>query len=331
VSAAGAARPAAQPREGSGTAAVRAVTQDAFGGPEVLTATRVERPRLSVNDVLVRVRAAGVNPIDAQVRSGMIPFLGPPPFTVGWDLSGVVEEVAPGVNRFVPGDEVLGMPLIPRAASAYAELVAAPSRQLVRKPPGLDHVQAAGLPLAGLTAWQALVEAAGVREGQRVLVHGGGGGVGHLAVQIAKARGAEVVATASAAKHDFVRGLGADQVVDYRATDFVAEVGKVDVVLESVGGDTARRSLDVLRPGGVFVTIVDMRDAALAALAADRGVRFVGVTAEPDRVGLEALCDLVTAGRLRVHVDRTLPLEDAAGAHRLIEAGSTTGKIVLTV
>ncbi|UNO43013.1 NADP-dependent oxidoreductase [Streptomyces sp. MST-110588] len=311
---------------------MRAVTQYSFGGPEVLELTEVARPRPSLNEVLVRVRAAGVNPIDAHVRSGALPLLGRPPFTVGWDISGVVEEVAPGVSRFVPGDEVYGMPYIPLAANGYAEYTVAPSRQLARKPATIGHVQAAGLPLAGLTAWQALADAARVQDGQRVLVHGGGGGVGHLAVQIAKALGAEVLATASAAKHGFVRELGADEVIDYRAVDFAdAAGGGVDVVVDTVGGETAVRSLDVLRPGGVLVTIVEMRNTDLAKQADHRGLRFFGVTAEPDHCALEALAELVDAGKLRSHVAHGLPLADAARAHRLIGSGSTTGKIVLTV
>ncbi|SEE29930.1 NADPH:quinone reductase [Streptomyces sp. 2231.1] len=311
------------------TALMRAVVQRAFGGPGVLEPARVPRPAPALNEVLVRVHAAGVNPIDALVRSGELPLLGAPPFTVGWDVSGVVAGTAPGVTRFAVGDEVYGMPCIPRAAAAYAEYVVAPSRQLARKPASVDHRTAAGLPLAGLTAWQALVETGWAGRGTRVLVHGGGGGVGHLAVQIAKARGAEVIATASAGKAAFVRALGADRVIDYRAVDFAAEVRDVDVVLDGVGGDTAVRSLDVLRPGGALVTIVEMRNTELARLAEARGLRFHGVTAEPDHVGLAALADLVDAGLLRPHIDRSLPLDEAAQAHRLLDTGTLTGKVVL--
>ncbi len=304
------------------TSMMRAVRQRSFGGPDVLEPAEVERPTPVLNEVLVRVRAAGVNPIDSLVRSGTLPILGEPPFVLGWDVSGTVEEVAPGVNRFSVGDEVYGMPHIPRAAGAYAEYVTAPSRQLAHKPAVLE---------AGLTAWQALVDTARVGGGQRVLVHAGGGGVGHLAIQIAKARGAEVVTTASAAKHDFVRDLGADEVVDYRAVDFAEVVKDVDVVLDTVGGPTAERSLDVLRPDGLLVTIVEMHNPDLAARAAERGLAWAGVTAEPDHVGLEALTDLVERGRLRIHVDRILPLAEAARAHHLLDAGSGTGKVVLAV
>jgi NADPH:quinone reductase-like Zn-dependent oxidoreductase len=310
---------------------MRAVSQQTFGAPQVLGVVDVPEPSPLPSEVVVRVRAAAVNPVDAMVRSGAFPMLGEPPFVLGWDVSGVVEEVVPGVNRFQVGDEVFGMPFFPRAGNAYAELVAVPSRQLARKPVGLGHEHAAALPMAGLTAWQSLVDAADLQAGQRVLVHGGGGGVGHLAVQIAKARGAHVTATASAAKHPFVRGLGADEVVDYRAEDFTEVVRAMDVVLDTVGGSTGRRSIGVLRPGGLLVTIVERTDTVLRDAVLDAGRRFAGVTVEPDQVGLEALAALVEDGRLRTHVEHAIPLADVAKAHELIESGRTQGKIVLVV
>ena len=310
---------------------MRAITQKSFGGPEVLELTEVPRPVPGATEVLVRVQAVGVNPVEAVIRAGAFPLIGQPPFTLGWDVSGVVVEVDPGVNRFQVGDEVYGMPYFPRAADGYAEYVAAPSRQLVRKPAGLSHVEAAALPLAGLTAWQMLVDIAAVGEGQRVLVHGAGGGVGHLAVQIAKARGAHVIATASAAKHAFLRELGADETIDYRTTDFAAVVRDVDTVIETVGGDTARRSLATLRPGGILVTAVDKADAELARAAETAGVRFAGISVEPDVVGLEALNALVEAGRLRPHIEQTFDLADAAKAHGVVEGGHVRGKVVLTL
>jgi len=236
---------------------MKAVTQRIFGGPEVLEIQDLDRPKGLPTEVIVRVRAVGTNPVETYIRSGAFPVLGQPPFTLGWDISGVVDEVVPGVNRFKVGDEVYGMPLFPRQAAAYAEFVAAPSRQLALKPGPLDHVHAAALPLVGLTAYQSLIDVADVRAGQRVLIHGAGGGVGHVAVQIAAARGAYVIATASAAKHDFVRSLGADEVLDYQAVDFAQAVGDIDVVLETVGRGYAERSLRALRPGGLLVTIVE--------------------------------------------------------------------------
>src|SRR5881409_3589324 len=276
---------------------MRAIRQQTLGGPEVLELVEVPRPEAGPTEVLVRVVAAGVNPVDWKTRA-MGGFLGQPPFTVGWDVAGVVEEVGVGVARFALGDRVFGMPRFPREAAAYAEYVTSPSRQLARIPDGLGDVEAAALPLAGLTAWQALVETADVQPGQRVLVLGAAGGVGHLAVQIAKARGAHVIGTASAAKHDFVASLGAEELIDYRAPDFAAHVDGVDVVLDTIGGDIARRSIGVLHPGGLLVTIVGRRDVDLAARTRTAGRRFAGLSVEPDYPALEVLADLAESGRL---------------------------------
>ncbi|MFF4284305.1 NADP-dependent oxidoreductase [Streptomyces sp. NPDC001633] len=307
---------------------MRAVTQNTFGGPEVLKVTEVERPRPLSGEVLIRVHASAVNPVDAAVRSGAFPLLGEPPFGVGWDISGVVEEAGPGA-RFAVGDEVYGMPFFPRAATGYAEYVAAPSRQVARKPTTLDHVHAAALPLAALTAWQGLVDAAHVKEGDRVLIHRAAGGVGHLAVQIAKAHGAHVIALASAARHEFVTGLGADEVIDYRTTDFTQAVQDADVVFDSTA--QGARSLRALRPGGVLVSILEHGDTDLAATVAAAGRRFAGISVEPDYASLEAIAALVDTGRIRPHVEQTFPLAEAGKAHGLIESGRVQGKVVLTV
>jgi len=309
---------------------MRAIRQESFGGPEVLKLVEIERPEPLGTEVLVRVHAAGVNPVDWKTRAGR-GFLRNPPFTVGWDVSGVVEAVGFGVTRFAPGDAVYGMPWFPRQAAAYAEYVVAPSRQLARKPADLSHLQAAGLPLAGLTAWQALVDTAGVEPGARVLVHAAAGGVGHLAVQVAKARGAYVIGTAGAPKHDFVRGLGADEVVDYTRTDFAVVTGDIDVVLDLVGPDTALRSLEVLKPGGLLIPVAGGLRPQMAARAAERRIRVAPLLVEPDGSGLEALGALAASGRLRVEVEATHPLAGAAEAHALGEGGHTRGKIVLTV
>ncbi|MFJ8650016.1 NADP-dependent oxidoreductase [Streptomyces sp. NPDC093546] len=307
---------------------MRAVVQKAFGGPEVLEVVETDRPAPLGAEVLIRVHASGVNPVDAAVRSGALPLLGEPPFGVGWDVSGVVEEVGPGA-RFKPGDEVFGMPFFPRAATGYAEYVAVPSRQVARKPDGLDHVQAAALPLAGLTAWQGLVDAARLEAGQRVLIHRAAGGVGHLAVQIAKARGAQVIALASEPKHAFVRSLGADEVLDYRTTDYTEAVQDVDVVFDSSSEGT--RSLEVLRPGGTLVSIMEHWNRELAARIEAAGRRFAGVSVEPDYASLEAMAALVDSGRLLPHIAETFPLEEAAKAHELVGSGRVQGKVVLTI
>ncbi|MBA8957328.1 NADPH:quinone reductase-like Zn-dependent oxidoreductase [Actinomadura namibiensis] len=286
-----------------------------------------ERPVPGPGEVLVRVRAAGVNPTDWIHRAtGLI--LGEPPFVLGWELSGVVEAVGLGVTIHRPGDEVFGMLKYPYGNGAHAEYAVSAARHLVRKPAGIDHVRAAAVPLAALTAWQALVDTAGLRRGQRVLVHAAAGGVGHLAVQIAKARGAYVVGTASAPKRDFVRGLGADEVVDYTAADFAEVVRDVDVVLDAVGGEYGPRSLRTLRRGGVLVSIVNhVRD-----LDVDRyGVRAEEMLVETDHASMKRVAALVEAGRLRVAIDSVFPLADAARAHERGETGRVTGKVVLTV
>ncbi|MDH6142404.1 MULTISPECIES: NADP-dependent oxidoreductase [Kitasatospora] len=307
---------------------MRAVVQKSFGGPEVLEVVETERPKPLSGEVLIRVHASAINPVDAAVRSGAFPLLGEPVFGLGWDISGVVEEAGPGA-RYEVGEEVYGMPFFPREAGGYAEYVATPSRQVARKPAGIDHVHAAALPLAALTAWQGLVDRAKIGPGDRVVIHRAAGGVGHLAVQIAKARGAHVIALASAARHDFVRGLGADEVIDSRAVDFSEVLSDVDVVFDS--NAEGEKSLKVLRPGGTLVTVLEHGNPELAEQVAAAGRRFVGVSVEPDYAALEAIAALVEEGKVRPHVSQVLPLEEAGKAHALIEGGHTQGKIVLTV
>lgn len=311
-------------------ASMLAIRQAAFGGPEVMRLVERDRPEPMGTEVLVRVHAAGVNPIDWVTRAGdgLLTTL---PLTVGWDVSGVVEDTGLGVTRFAPGDEVFGMPLFPREAGAYAQYVAAPSRQFARKPAALTHAEAAGLPLAGLTAWQVLVDNAGVQPGQRVLITAAAGGVGHLAVQIAKARGAYVIGTARAAKHDFVRALGADEVLDYTTTNPATTVAGLDVVFDSLVGQDAVGWLAAIRPGGMLVSFDPGEDPALPERAAGRGIRVATPLVEPDGHGLEALAGLAETGRLRVEIERVLPLAQAPEAHAIGEEGRTRGKIVLEV
>ncbi|MGW0336378.1 NADP-dependent oxidoreductase [Streptomyces sp. NPDC003011] len=309
---------------------MRVISQDVLGGPEVLREVRVERPGPRPNEVLVRVRAAGINPTDWKHReSGG--FLGEPPFVLGWDVSGVVEAVGIGVATFVPGDEVFGMLPYPFGHGSHAEYVIAPVRALTHKPSVIDHTQAGALPLVSLTAWQALVENADLQPGQRVLIHAAAGGVGHVAVQIAKARGAYVIGTASAGKHGFLREIGVDEAIDYRETDFAEAVKDVDVVLDTLGGETSVRSLRVLRPGGIVVSILPVGSDELRQEAERLGVRALRMLVDADRAGMRAIADLVEQGRLRPTIAGTFPLADAAEAHALGDTGRTTGKLVLTV
>lgn len=308
---------------------MRIIRQQTLGGPEVLELTEQEAPEPIPTEVQVRVHAAGLNPVDLKCRAGGR-FLGEPPFTLGWDVSGVVQRTGFGTTRFAAGDEVLGMPWFPRPANAYADYVTAPARHFVAKPPELSHEEAAGLPLAGLTAWQALVDLAGLRSGQRVLIHAAAGGVGHLAVQIAKALGAYVIGTASEGKHEFLHDIGVDEAVDYRSMKIADAVSEVDVVLDLIGGQTGIDSLPTLREDGLLIAVPSGVSDELADAARDRGVRYSPFLVEPDHAGLASLVNLVLAGKLDVHLERTFDLTEAVEAHRLADEGRTTGKIVLT-
>ncbi len=308
---------------------MRAVIQNSVGGPDVLVIADEPVPSPQAGEVLVRVRAAGINPVDGAVRSGHYTLLGEPPFILGWDISGTVEALGAGVTGFKVGDEVFGMPRFPRQAAAYAQFAAVPADEIALKPKGADHIHAGALPLAGLTAWQGLVRHGGLKSGQRVLIHSAAGGVGHLAVQIAKARGAYVIATASTRKLDFVRSLGADEVIDYTKGDFISQVHDIDLVLETLGGDHAEQSLKVIKRGGVLVSLLNVSDGANAQGVA-RGIRIERMSVVPDREGLLELARLIDAKELAVQVARTFPLEEAGSAHAFL-ATKPIGKLVLTV
>jgi len=320
-------------------ATMRAMGITAFGGPEVLQPVTVARPAPLPGDVLVRVHAVGLNPVDWKTRAGAptpaAAALSRPPHILGWDVSGVVEEVGPGVHLHQPGDEVFGLLWFPRPAGAYAEYVAAPARQFAPKPRSLDHIHAAAMPLAGLTALHALTDATDIRRGDRVLVHAAGGGVGHLAVQIAKHLGAHVIGTARAHRHDQLRRLGADELIDYTTERFEDVAKDIDVVVDLVGGDagqTSIRSLDVLRPGGTFLQVAPGVPPELRELAAQRQIQVTpAILVDPDGPGLRRLAALADNGELSVIIEKVFALEQAADAHRLAEQNHLTGKLVLQV
>ncbi|MEV4436614.1 NADP-dependent oxidoreductase [Streptomyces sp. NPDC049585] len=281
--------------------------------------------------MLVRVRAAGVNPADWKRRAGHLRRFGPPPFTLGLDLAGVVEATGEQAGRFRTGDAVYGVVLPPRGA--YAQYVAVPETSLAPAPAGLDPVHAAALPTAGLTAWQPLVRVAAIRAGQRVLVHAAAGGVGHLAVRIAKAHGAYVIGTAREDKHGFLKELGADELIDYTTTDFAAVAHDIDIVLDPISGDYGPRSLETLAPDGILIDIrgTGPDRTAVRERARDRGLRYVEFGFTPSGADLNEVTALVERGALRSAVDHVLPMEKAAEAHALSETGRVQGKIVLTV
>ncbi|NEE03590.1 NADP-dependent oxidoreductase [Phytoactinopolyspora halotolerans] len=311
------------------TEMMRAIRQETLGGPEVLHMIETERPSPGPTEVLVEVRAAGVNPTDWQIREQG--YWLTPPFTLGWDVSGVVAAVAPGVNRFAVGDEVYGMPGFPAMPGCYAEYVAAPARHFAPKPSSLSHVEAAAVPLAALTAWQSLVEVGKVGRGDRVLVHAAAGGVGHLAVQLAKALGAHVVGTAGPSNRDFLHGLGTDEIIDYVTQDFRTATSEIDIVLDTVAGETVDGSLQVLRPGGLLIGLTNPSAFdELAATAGAAGRRAVTVMVAPDHHALEQITELIDDGALRPHISATYPLAEADQAHKLSQQGHVRGKIALT-
>jgi NADPH:quinone reductase-like Zn-dependent oxidoreductase len=314
------------------TEPMRAVLLREFGGPEVLAVERVPRHRPILTEVQVRVHFAGVNPVDCKTRigRGMASVIGEPPICIGWDVAGVVTQIAPGVTRFAVGDEVLGMPWFPRQAGAYAEYVTAPARHFIAKPAGLSPEEAGALPLAALTAWQVIVDTVRLQEGDDVLIHGAGGGVGHFAVQIAKARGGRVIATARREQAEQLISLGADQVIDYREERFEDLVSELDAVIDCHGSN-GERSLPVLRPGGTLVSVPSRVPPELLAKAREMNRRATGFLVEPDPVGLAGLCALVESGHLQVQVEHVIDLERAADAHRLAEESHGGGKIVLRV
>lgn len=313
-------------------ATMRAITTPQWGvARDALVAQTIATPQPGPTEVLVEVHAVGINPVDWKSRASGSFNLWGDPVILGWDVSGVVVATGGGATLYEVGDEVFGMPRFPHQAGAYADYVAAPSRQLAPKPAGLSHVEAAALPLVGLTAWQGLAEVAKVQPGQRVLVHAAGGGLGHVAVQIAKALGAHVIGTASAGKHDWLRSLGADELIDYRTTDFADAVSDLDVVFDGIGGEYTERSVDVVRDGGTIVVLPSPVSPAAAERAAARGITTGWTLVEPDRHGLLNLAELVEPGQLKPEIAATFPLDQVAAAHELGEAGHTAGKIVLEV
>ena len=308
---------------------MKAVSIYYYGGPGVLAYEDAPRPHPAPGDVLVRVHAAGINPVDWKIREGHLKEMlhHTLPLVLGWDVSGVIAALGAGVTRFKVGDEVFSRPDIERDG-AYAEFIVIRETEVALKPKSVDHVHAAALPLAGLTVWQSLFDAAALTAGQRVLIHAAAGGVGSLAVQLAKGRGAHVIGTASAKNHAFVRALGADEVVDYERERFETVVGPVDVVFDTMGGDIQTRSWEVLKRGGILVSIASPPSAE-AAVA--HGGRFAFVFTQPNAAQLAEIATLVDAGKLKASVETVLPLAAAVRGQALSAAGHTRGKIVLQV
>ncbi|GAA1464855.1 NADP-dependent oxidoreductase [Microbacterium thalassium] len=313
-----------------------AVVFDEPGGPEVLHTASVPVPTPVLSEVLVRVVGAGINPIDAKTRAGkgLAGAVSHFPTVPGFDFSGVVVQAPYEAHPFPPGTEVFGMAAYPRSGGSYAEYVVVPTLSLARKPAALSHVEAAGVPLAALTAWGLIVETARAHEGQRILIHAGSGGVGHFAVQFAAYFGAHVTATASGRNASWLRELGANVVIDYTTTKFDEVLSGMDVVIDLVGNaidDTGTRSLSVLRPGGIYVLVPTGSWPEYAEAADAAGVRATSFKVIPDGNALATIGRLLDSGAVQVYVEKVLDLPDAAQAHTALEDGHTRGKIVLRV
>jgi NADPH:quinone reductase-like Zn-dependent oxidoreductase len=308
---------------------MKAIRIHNYGGPEVLQYEDAPRPEPQADEVLIRVHAAGVNPIDWKVREGHMKDFWPHkfPLILGWDLSGVVEEVGQRVSQFKKGDEVYSLP-DPTRNGAYADYVVVREPELALKPNSLHHIRAAAVPLAALTAWQSLFDTAQLQPGQRVLIHAGSGGVGHLAVQLAKWKGAYVFATASTKNQDLLRELGVDEPIDYTQQRFENVVRNVDIVLDTLGDETQERSWSVLKKGGVLVSLVQPPSEEKAKKL---GVRAAITGAQPNGAQLSEIAKIIEADKLAPVLNRILPLSNVRRAHELSQSGRTHGKIALRV
>ncbi|MCM3748899.1 zinc-dependent alcohol dehydrogenase family protein [Paenibacillus pasadenensis] len=318
---------------------MKAIILKSFGGPESFELSEVPKPVPQAGQVLVRVHATSINPLDYQVRRGDYPDLVPLPAITGHDVSGVVEAVGPGVTNFAPGDEVWYTPQIFDGPGSYAEYHVASENIIGKKPSSLSHLEAASLSLVGGTAWEALIVRAGLRVGESILVHGGAGGVGHVAIQLAKAMGAKVFTTVREANFEFARSLGADVVIDYRKEDYVDAIMRetgglgVDVVFDTIGGNTLSRSPDVLAQLGRVVTIVDIAQPQNLIEAWGKNASYYYVFTRQNRGKLDELSALVERGQLRPHVGAVYSLSDISLAHTRLETpgNGVRGKIAIEV
>jgi NADPH:quinone reductase-like Zn-dependent oxidoreductase len=299
-----------------------------FGGAKALRADDVEYSQPDALQILVSVKAASVNPVDFKISSGKYPAVKDDrlPYTLGRDVSGIVEKCGAQATKFSVGDEILGM--IDITGGGYAEKAVLNQSSVTRKPSNIDFIHAAAIPLAGLTAWQGLLRYGSLKAGQSVLIHGGSGGVGHFAIQFAKAKGARVLTTVSSDHVEFARSLGADVVIDYKTQRFEQHASDLDMVFDLIDGDTRKRSWGLLKRGGTLVTTLTEPSQEVAQ---QYGVKALRYTVEPDGSDLTDIAGLVASGQVKVHVAKTYPLADASEALISVEHGGTVGKVVLAV
>lgn len=314
---------------------MKAMILKAFGGVENFAVEEIPRPQPATGEVLIRVNGIGIDQIDIKSRKGegMTDYLKKEnPMILGWDVSGVVTQVGDGVTGWKVGDEVFGTINFPGPGSSYAQYAKAPADQLARKPASLTHAQAAAATQSPLTAWQALIEAGAIQKGDRVLIHGGAGGVGNYAVQIARQAGCYVIATASSADADFVKSLGADEVIDYKTQRFEEMIKDIDFILDTIGGENFVRSLKVLKPGGTIVLLPSDKKQEADRVAREQQIRnYKHILMHSDGEAIRRIADMLSDGRMKVHVDKLFPFEQIPEAHRALENGKVKGKIVVTI
>jgi NADPH:quinone reductase-like Zn-dependent oxidoreductase len=312
-------------------ATMKAAVINAYGDPDVFEYVDVPRPEVTDDTVLLRVHAAGINPVDWKTRrgSGIAGRLGDNPFPliIGWDVSGEVAAVGRNVTQFNVGDEVYGMIGFPDLGNAYAEYALANPEHLALKPKNLSHVEASVIPLVALTSWQALFDYANLTAGQRVLIHAAAGGVGHVAVQLAHWKGAQVYGTASARNEDFLKSIGLNHFIDYTKGNFSQAVADLDVVYDAVGGDIPAQSVPTLKPGGFLVSIAS---GDLESVVPDT-IRSRRILVAPNQSQLQKITELIESDQLKPTVSHVFSLEQLADAHRQSEAGHTRGKIAIQI
>jgi NADPH:quinone reductase-like Zn-dependent oxidoreductase len=307
---------------------MKAIVINAYGNEDVLNYVDVERPEPQAGEILVKVHVAAVNPADWKIRNGMGERFGfKLPLILGGDIAGTVEEVGDGVENFKKGDAVYGMTLS-SLSGGYAEYAVAKADAIAPKLESLNFEEAAAIPIGALTAWQAMFDLANLSNGQRILITGASGGVGSMAVQLAKAKGAIVIGTASGKNEQFVRDLGADEFVDYTRQPFEEVVKDVDVVFDTVGGDTQERAFQTLKKGGFLVTSAQTPSAEKAK---EFGIEAAFVFCKPNAGQLTEINRLIEEGKLKIHIETVLPLTEVKKAHQLSQSGRTRGKIVLQV
>ena len=313
---------------------MKAIVLKDFGGADQLEIQDIQKPVCRSNEVLIRTHAIGLNPVDVKTRKGKgqaARLKNENPMILGWDVSGIVERTGSSVTSFAAGDEVFGMINLPGTGKTYASYVCATVQHLAKKPPSISYEEAAASSLAAMTALQALVNQAQIKPGQKILIHGASGGVGHFAVQIAKHYGAYVIGTSSASNRDFVLSLGADQHIDYTAVDFENVVNNMDVVLDTIGGNNIDRSLITLKEDGTIVSLPSGISEDVTEKAAKQNKTGIFFFVQSNEHDINQIASLLQTGAIRAHVSHVYSFDEIRDAHAMLESGRTKGKIVLTV